>query len=96
MPVAALGLMPPWVAAIGMSLSSLVVVMNARRINRLNRPHCESAPSQPAGARMTSIYLLIPLSLVLVVTAVWAFFWAVNRGQFEDLDEPARSVLEDD
>ena len=31
-PLAALGLMPPWIAAIGMSLSSLLVVMNARRV----------------------------------------------------------------
>ncbi|MCC6172861.1 MAG: cation-translocating P-type ATPase [Gammaproteobacteria bacterium] len=31
-PLAALGLMPPWIAAIGMSLSSLLVVMNARRL----------------------------------------------------------------
>jgi len=31
-PLAALGWMPPWVAAIGMSLSSLFVVFNARRI----------------------------------------------------------------
>ena len=31
-PLAALGLMPPWVAAIGMSTSSLIVVLNARRI----------------------------------------------------------------
>lgn len=30
-PLAALGFMPPWVAALGMSLSSLVVVFNARR-----------------------------------------------------------------
>ncbi len=45
---------------------------------------------------MNSIYLLIPLSLVLVGAAVWAFFWAVNSGQFEDLDEPGRSVLDDD
>ncbi len=45
---------------------------------------------------MTSIYLLIPLSVVLVGAAIWAFFWAVNGGQFEDLDEPARSVLEED
>ncbi len=45
---------------------------------------------------MGSLYLLIPLSIVLVAAAVWAFFWAVNQGQFEDLDEPARSILEDD
>jgi cbb3-type cytochrome oxidase maturation protein len=45
---------------------------------------------------MNSIYLLIPLSLVLVGAAVWAFFWAVNSGQFEDLDEPGRSVLDDE
>jgi Cu2+-exporting ATPase len=31
-PVAALGFMPPWIAALGMSLSSLVVVLNAQRI----------------------------------------------------------------
>lgn len=31
-PLAALGLMPPWIAAVGMSLSSLFVVMNARRL----------------------------------------------------------------
>ena len=31
-PLAALGLMPPWVAAIGMSCSSLFVVLNARRV----------------------------------------------------------------
>jgi len=31
-PLAALGLVPPWLAALGMSLSSLGVVLNARRI----------------------------------------------------------------
>lgn len=33
LPIAALGLMPPWVAAIGMSLSSLLVVFNAQRLS---------------------------------------------------------------
>ena len=45
---------------------------------------------------MGSLYLLIPLSIVLVAAAIWAFFWAVNQGQFEELDEPARAILEDD
>jgi len=45
---------------------------------------------------MESIYLLIPLSLVLVGVAVWAFFWAVNRGQFDDLEDAADLALEDD
>ncbi|HYA44771.1 MAG TPA: HAD-IC family P-type ATPase, partial [Acidimicrobiales bacterium] len=31
-PLAALGLIPPWIAAIGMSLSSLLVVLNAARL----------------------------------------------------------------
>jgi Cu2+-exporting ATPase len=34
LPLAALGFVPPWAAAIGMSASSLIVVLNALRINR--------------------------------------------------------------
>lgn len=45
---------------------------------------------------MESIYLLIPLSILLVAVAVWAFFWAVNKGQFEDLESPSRLALEED
>ena len=35
---------------------------------------------------MTILYVLVPLGLVLCLVAVWAFFWAVNTGQFEELD----------
>ncbi len=45
---------------------------------------------------MIILYLLIPLSLVLVGFALWAFFWAVRQGQFEDLTSPATAILLDD
>lgn len=35
LPLAATGMLAPWMAAIGMSLSSLAVVLNARRLNRI-------------------------------------------------------------
>lgn len=45
---------------------------------------------------MQIIYLLIPLSLALLAVAIWAFFWAVGNGQFDDLDSPALDILDDD
>jgi cbb3-type cytochrome oxidase maturation protein len=45
---------------------------------------------------MIILYLLIPLSLMLVGFGVWAFFWAVRQGQFDDLSSPAASILLDD
>ena len=46
---------------------------------------------------MNIIFLLVPLGLILLAIAVWAFFWAVGNGQFDDLETPAwRVVLDDD
>ncbi len=45
---------------------------------------------------MSILYLLIPLALLLLGGAVWAFFWAVGSGQFDDLDTPAMRVVMDD
>lgn len=45
---------------------------------------------------MEIIYFILPLALVFAAGAVWAFFWAAKRGQFDDLDTPPFRVLMDD
>ncbi|MEJ5211419.1 MAG: cbb3-type cytochrome oxidase assembly protein CcoS [Burkholderiales bacterium] len=45
---------------------------------------------------MEILYLLIPLSLVLVLLVGVTFWWAVKAGQFEDLEGPAYRVVMDD
>jgi cbb3-type cytochrome oxidase maturation protein len=42
------------------------------------------------------IYLLIPISLVLVGAMVWAFLWAVRSGQFDDLERAGHQILMED
>ena len=44
---------------------------------------------------MEIIYLLIPLSIILVGLIIAGFFWAVNSGQFDDLEGPAYRILQD-
>jgi len=45
---------------------------------------------------VNALLILIPLSLVLLLGAVWAFFWAVDHDQFDDLETPALLPLEDE
>jgi cbb3-type cytochrome oxidase maturation protein len=45
---------------------------------------------------MEILYFMVPLGLVLVAFGLWAFFWAVGSGQFDDLDSPGWSVLDDE
>lgn len=44
---------------------------------------------------MSIVYVLVVMSLILVGLALWAFFWALNNNQFDDLDTPAYSILDD-
>ena len=45
---------------------------------------------------MGMVFVLVLLSLVLAGFAVWSLIWAINKDQFDDLDSPAYSILDDD
>ena len=44
---------------------------------------------------MDIVYLLVPLSLVLVFAIGAVLWWAITRGQFEELDQEGRAILRD-
>ncbi|GDY19013.1 hypothetical protein LBMAG56_03580 [Verrucomicrobiota bacterium] len=45
---------------------------------------------------MSVMYLLIPLSIMIAAGFLYAFFWAVRSGQFEDTTTPSLRPLLDD
>lgn len=45
---------------------------------------------------MNILFVLVPVSLLLVGAAIYAFFWAVDNGQFDDLDTPSFTAIEED
>jgi cbb3-type cytochrome oxidase maturation protein len=45
---------------------------------------------------MEILWLLIPMSVLLVLVMGCIFWWSVRSGQFDDLDGPAYRVLADD
>ncbi len=45
---------------------------------------------------MSGLAVLIPIALLLGVSGLAAFFWAIRSGQFEDLDGAAMRILGDD
>ena len=45
---------------------------------------------------MEILYLLIPLSLILLTVAIFVFRWALKNKQYDDMDSPAYIPLFDD
>jgi len=45
---------------------------------------------------METLYLLIPISVVLVFLIGIAFWWSLRNGQFDDMEGPAYRILMDD
>ena len=44
---------------------------------------------------MDIIFLLIPISLVVVVIIIAVLFWAVRSGQYDDMEGPRHQILMD-
>lgn len=45
---------------------------------------------------MESLYLLIPIALIFCVIAIRLLLWAIDNGQYDDLDKEAWKILADD
>ena len=44
---------------------------------------------------MDILYLLIPLSVSLVFFILAGLWWAIDRGQFDDIESEGARILED-
>lgn len=48
------------------------------------------------GRLVEILYLLIPLSVVLVLFIAGGLWWAIYRGQFESVEQEGERILRDD
>jgi cbb3-type cytochrome oxidase maturation protein len=45
---------------------------------------------------MASLYLLVPIALLFCALAIRLLLWAIDSGQYDDLDKEAWRVIMDD
>jgi cbb3-type cytochrome oxidase maturation protein len=45
---------------------------------------------------MESLYFLIPVALIFIAIAIKVLLWAINNGQYDNLDAEAHRILFDD
>ncbi len=45
---------------------------------------------------MDILYLLIPLSVMIGLVVIVGLWWAIHHGQFDDVEEEGRRILEED
>lgn len=44
---------------------------------------------------MDILYLLVPLSVVLVFFIIGGIWWAIYKGQFDDIEQEGERILKD-
>lgn len=57
---------------------------------------CQHAPWAHERTDMDILYLLIPLSVGLVFFILAGLWWAIHRGQFEDIEAEGERILRND
>ena len=45
---------------------------------------------------MSIAYLLVLLGMGILGAAIWALFWAIDSGQYDNLEAEGRKILEDE
>jgi cbb3-type cytochrome oxidase maturation protein len=45
---------------------------------------------------MNIAYLLVAIGLGVFVLAIWAMFWAIDSGQYDDLEAQGASIFEEE
>lgn len=45
---------------------------------------------------MEIVFILVPISLIIIGVALWAFVWSVRNDQYEDLEKEAYGILFDE
>ena len=82
-----------------MPVSSLTVVLSSA-LTRTFAIAGRAARRARRGGRwrpdMETIFVLLPLALLIAAIAVGFFIWAARTGQFDDLETPAVRILFDD
>ena len=53
-------------------------------------------PENLKKVQMDILYLLIPLSVVLVFFILAGRWWAIDKGQFEDIEAEGERILRED
>ncbi|MBM3350390.1 MAG: cbb3-type cytochrome oxidase assembly protein CcoS [Betaproteobacteria bacterium] len=45
---------------------------------------------------MEILYILVPLSVIMAILLLAGLWWAVHKGQFEDVEDEGKRILEHD
>ena len=59
-------------------------------------PHDHCFPIFPGPGLMDILYLLIPLSVILVLMVLAGLWWAIYHGQFESVEQEGERIIRDD